>query len=447
MKLKIKLPLLFVLVSIIVIFSIGIYVKTVIIGTVPFSETEIKEEHTAEYQKIADHVSGLYPDMKEINGYLKGIFESQNVSIILHNSDLSGESLSYLKSPDKSVLTNYWLPVKTHNKSLKFFLEIESPISIEDTLMNPEYIRMLLPLPVSICFIFIALIIYFHFNITKPIQILNSGLEKINIRRPFVPLYSKRKDEIGVLYNRFNEMEGRLHLARKEQTDMIAAIAHDLKTPLTTINGFVELLATRKNLPEDEKQEYYDLIQKKSKYIVELINYFSTFTKEELELESIHPKPVEALKLYENIAMEYETELSGLDYELTSNHSLPPNLLLMIDEHMIRRVFGNLFSNAVRYGGKKELKVYMNGYTKGGYVYFLVEDNGVGVSDKDISSLFLKFFTVDKSRQSKNGGMGLGLASCESIIEHHGGKICAFHSEYGGLGIRFSLPLVCREDG
>jgi len=442
MKLKIKLPLLFLLVFMIVIFSIGIYVKTFLIGSVPFARTEVKEKHTAEYQKIADHVSELYPNMEEINDYLKQISKSQNISIILHNSDLSGESLSYLKSPGTSVLTNYWLPVKTYDNRIVFFLEIESPILIEDTLMTPEYFRMVYPLLIILCFIFIILIIYFHFNITKPIQILNSELEKINISRPSVQLYSKRKDEIGVLYNRFNEMEGRLHLARKEQTDMIAAIAHDLKTPLTSINGFVELLATRKDIPEKEKQEYYELIQKKSKHIVNLINYFSTFTKEELELESIDRKPVDALRLFENIAEEYDTELSGLDYELTFNHSFTKNLLLMMDEHMIRRVFGNLFSNVVRYGEKKELKVYMSGYAKGHYAYFQVEDNGIGVPDKDISSLFLEFFTVDKSRQSQNGGMGLGLASCKSIIEHHGGEICAFHSEYGGLGIRFSLPLA-----
>lgn len=442
MKLKIKLPLLFLLVFVIVISSIGIYAKTVIIGNVPFAGTEIKEKHTAEYQKIANHVSELNPNMEEIKDYLKQIFKSKNVSIILHNSDLSDEILSYRKSPYKNVLTNYWLPVKNYDNGIAFFLEIESPIGIEDTLMSPEYISMILPLIIIICFIFIILIIYFHFNITKPIQILNSGLEKINIRRPFAPLYSKRKDEIGDLYKRFNEMEERLQLTRKEQTDMIAAIAHDLKTPLTSINGFVELLATRKNLPEKEKQEYYELIQKKSKHITELISYFSIFTKEELELESINLKPVDALKLFENIAVEYETELSGLDYELTWKHSFTSNLFLMIDEHMIRRVFGNLFSNAVRYGEKKELNVYLNGYTQGHYAYFQVEDNGAGVPDKDISSLFLKFFMVDKSRQSQNGGMGLGLASCKAIIEHHGGEICAFHSEYGGLGIGFSLPLL-----
>ena len=442
MKLKIKLPLLFLFVFMIVILFIGIYAKTAIIGKIPFIGTEMKEKYTAQYQEIADHVSELYPDMEEIKVYLNQIFEEQNVSLILHNKDLSDVILSYRKSPYKNVLTNYWLPVIDKDKQVAFFLEIESPIGLEDTLMNPEYIRLLLPVPITICLIFIILIIYFHFNITKPIRILNLGLEKINIKHPLAPLYSKRRDEIGDLYNRFNEMEERLHLASKEQTDMIAAIAHDLKTPLTSINGFVELLATHEDLPEKEKQEYYELIQKKSKHITELINYFSTFTKEELELESIELKPVELLKLFEDIAVEYETELSGLEYELAWKHTFTANLFLMIDEHMIRRVFGNLFSNVVRYGGKKELKVYLNGYTQGHYAYFQVEDNGVGVQEKDIASLFHKFFMVDKSRQSQNGGMGLGLASCKSIIEYQGGEIYAFHSEYGGLGIRFSLPLV-----
>jgi signal transduction histidine kinase len=86
----------------------------------------------------------------------------------------------------------------------------------------------------------------------------------------------------------------------------------------------------------------------------------------------------------------------------------------------------------------------MTGYPQGRYACFQIEDNGIGVPDKDISSLFLKFFTVDKSRQIQKGGLGLGLASCKSIIEHHRGEICAYPSEYGGLGIRFSLPLAAQ---
>ncbi|RJQ31602.1 MAG: sensor histidine kinase [Peptococcaceae bacterium] len=310
------------------------------------------------------------------------------------------------------------------------------------TVSGPEHVQMLLFLLVVAGLTFVILTMYFHFNITKPIQMLNIRLKSVNIGRTTTSLYSKRKDEIGELYNHFNEMEERLHQARKEQIDMIAAIAHDLKTPLTTINGFVELLALQKNLSEREKQEYYELILKKSKHIAELINSFSSFTKDELELEMVEIKPVEVLKLFENIAAEYEMELSGLDFKLDWKHSFSANQRVMINEDMIRRVFGNLFSNAVRYGETKDLKVYMSGYANGYYAYFQVEDNGSGVPDQDLSSLFHKFFTVDKSRQNKSGGTGLGLASCKSIIERHGGEICTFHSDYGGLGIRFTLPLA-----
>lgn len=151
--------------------------------------------------------------------------------------------------------------------------------------------------------------------------------------------------------------------------------------------------------------------------------------------------PVKATELFADIAFEYEYELAGLDIELVCRHSFTDSIWLTVNEPMLRRVFGNLFSNAVRYGGKPDLKVYMTGYLREHHAYFQIEDNGIGVPDQDMSSLFLKFFTVDPSRQIRKGGLGLGLASCKSIIEHHGGEITASSSEYGGLGIRFSLPL------
>lgn len=320
-------------------------------------------------------------------------------------------------------------------------MEDEKSIQLRNVL-NSVHLEMFIFVLALTGVTFVALTVYFQFNITKPIQALDKRLENIHIRHTQNSLYSRRKDEIGCLYKRFNDMEARLQQAHKEQLDMIAAMAHDLKTPLTSINGFVELLVMQKNLSEREKQEYYELIHKKSKHIAELINGFSAFTRDELELEAIDMKPVEALKLFENIAAEYEIELSGIDNELVKLiNSLSPKHIILINEHMIRRVFGNLFSNAVRYGDRKDLKVYISAYVEDHYACFQIEDNGPGVPEEDLASLFLKFFTVDKSRQSKNGGMGLGLASCKSIIERHGGKINAFLSEHGGLGIHFTLPL------
>jgi len=288
---------------------------------------------------------------------------------------------------------------------------------------------------------FAVLSIYLHFKITKPIRTLNERLENVSMEHS-PPLSDKRKDEIGVLYRKFNEMEMKLQQSREEQVEMIAAIAHDLKTPLTSINGFMELLSTRKDISEQDKQEYYELVLKKSKQIGTLLNTFSVFTKQELELETLDRQPTEASKLFENITEEYDVELSGLGFSLTWENRFAPNPFAMIDEPAIRRAFGNLFSNAVRYGGKEDLCVYLYGYSEKNRACFQIEDNGIGVPDDLLPLLFQKFYTVDKARQSKNGGMGLGLASCKSIVEHHGGTIRAFRSKHGGLGIQFTIPLI-----
>lgn len=308
-------------------------------------------------------------------------------------------------------------------------------------IFSPVHFQMLLLLSFLMGLIFVVLTIFLHFNITKPIQTLNSRLKKVNIGYSRTPLHSRRKDEIGDLYNHFNEMEERLYQAHREQVDMIAAITHDLKTPLTSITGFVELLSMQKNLTKMETQDYYELIMKKSRHMVELIETFSMYTKNEAIVETIDMRPMEAHRLFENIAAEYETELSGFNFRLTWKHRFNSNQFICINENMIRRVFGNLFSNAVRYGNKKDLHVYLTGYAQEGYSYFQIEDNGFGVPSKDLSSLFHKFFTVDKSRQMDNQSSGLGLSSCKLIIEHHGGQIHAFQSNHGGLGICFTLPL------
>ena len=446
MKLKRKLPLLFLLTFVLITGSVVAYIKLFAIKDILSIENGLKEKYTGEDLKLADRVSALYPDYKSIGDYLQQISEKEEISIKLYNRDLSNQIMAYLNANRSLVSSDQWVPVKTSDNRLVFFMDIKRPLLRESILSHRLSYQNVTSFILMLIAVFLLLTMYFHYNITKPIQALNTRLKSVGMGRgeslnSLQLKATRRNDEIGELYKQFNDMEKKLYFARKEQIDMIAAIAHDLKTPLTTINGFVELLLL-KELPEGEKKEYYELILKKSNYITEIINGFSAFTKDELELETTEKKPVEALKLFEDIAAEYETELSGLDSALVWNHSFNPNQYVWINEPMLRRVFGNLFSNVVRYAGENELKVYMSGYTQDHYAYFQVEDNGRGVPEKDLSYLFLKFFTVDKSRQSKSGGTGLGLASCKSIIEHHGGEISAFQSSYGGLGIRFTLPLV-----
>ena len=305
-----------------------------------------------------------------------------------------------------------------------------------------EYLSIaILFLAVFIGASFAGLSVYLHFKITKPIRILNERLESAS-KEHSSPLPDDRKDEIGTLYSQFNKMEMRLQQSREEQIGMIAAIAHDLKTPLTSINGFMELLSTRHDISEQDKQEYYELVLKKSQQIGALINTFSAFAKQEFELETLDKQQTDVLCFFTNIIEEYDVELSGLGFMLKWENNFVQNTFAMLDESAIRRAFGNLFSNAVRYGSKNDLCVHLSGHSENGRVYFQMEDNGVGVPDDFLPLLFQKFYTVDKARQSENGGTGLGLAITKSIVEHHGGTIQAFRSSHGGLGVRFTIPMI-----
>src|SRR5262249_39279101 len=142
-------------------------------------------------------------------------------------------------------------------------------------------------------------------------------------------------------------------------------------------------------------------------------------------------QPVPFIRYFESTAIEYEEELAGLNIGLTWSHSFDAEVTIQGHEPMLRRVFANLISNSVRYGGRENLHIRMNGYLKDGQAIVEVEDNGIGVPQEHLSSLFQKFFTVDSSRQTKAGGTGLGLAGSKSIVERHGGTIAAFQSPLG----------------
>ncbi len=442
MKLRVELPFLFLLMFIFLAVTMISATKIITHGNGSIEMKRLAEKYAAENRQIADNITRRYPDMQRVAAYLRKVSADQEVGIELYNNDLSKIIVAYHNPKDLVSPFQSWIPVKAANQHVLFYLEINGVRRTYFTLLSPFFIYQGFVLFIVLILVFFVLTLYFNYKIAKPLQLLNTRLGSVNIGNWSASLYSKRKDEIGELYQNFNEMEQRLYQAHQEQVQMIAAIAHDLKTPLTSINGFIELLTLQKNLTEREKREYYDLITKKSQHIVELINSFSAFTRDETELETIAREKVEAKKLFESIATEYEIELSGLGYQLHWNHSFNSNQYIWINEHMIRRIFGNLFSNIVRYAERPDLQVYLSGYWQGNYLYFQVEDNGQGVPAQDLARLFMKFFTVDKSRQNNKGGTGLGLASCKSIVEHHGGRIEAFPSEYGGLTIRFSIPLA-----
>ncbi|NGM85272.1 HAMP domain-containing histidine kinase [Paenibacillus sp. 7124] len=439
MKLKIKLPLLFSLIILILSALIAVYIKTSVIDSIIGNIIDFRDQMDKKNEGVSLRAEELYPNFAAMENYLQALAQEERISLTLYDSEFQ-KMKEFSGGPRLENPGERWYPIHDEDGRVVMLIQITRSLHSEDIILKTAFTKTFIFLLFLLSVIFILLTIYLHYFITKPIQKLNRRLGKIKVTHIPVHLTVNRKDEIGELYKHVLDMEERLQQSNKDQVNMVAAITHDIKTPLTSIKGFIELLLTKPALTEKDKTDYLHLIEKKADHLTELMIEFSSYTKNELLLPSITFQPVKIKAFFESIAIEYEAELSGLDYDLDWEHSFKGHEIIQIHEPMLRRVFANLISNAVRYGSTDKLHIDMRGYIRNGNVVFVIEDNGIGVPVQHMDSLFQRFFTVDQSRQSKEGGTGLGLASCKSIIERHGGEIEAFQSAGGGLGIVICIP-------
>ena len=440
MKLKVRLPIMFSILVIGLTALIAVYIKTYVIESIFSNVQELREERQAADESIRQEAEKLYPDIEAIKKYVQGLNDQEKRTVGLYDVGFHPIGEDPWAADGEECLDRQWHQVRNAEGETVLLLGILNSVGPDDVELGPAFEQVFIVLLLCLSVIFVGLCVHFHYLITKPIQRLNNRLGGIQSVPYSRPLAICRKDEIGELYRHVGEMEGRLLQSSKEQNDMIAAIAHDIKTPLTSVNGFVELLLTKDSLTEQDRRDYLRLIEKKSHHLTELIQEFSAFTKNEAQLADIALRPVNFKRFFESAAVEYEEELAGLRLSLTWSHTLSGSETFLGHEPMLRRVFANLVSNAVRYGGREELSIRLRGYVRNEDAVMELEDNGVGVPEMHLDALFQKFYTVDPSRQIAADGTGLGLASCKSILERHGGTIEAFKSSLGGLGIRIRLP-------
>ncbi|RLQ94537.1 sensor histidine kinase [Falsibacillus albus] len=446
MKLKYKLPLIFSILIILFVSLSAFYIRIDVSQVVLTRINQEVKKLDAGNQAFVDNQVRLHPNRSSLEASVKKEAKAQQMNIFLYDQTYDHVLVTAEGTKRKNFLYSHLYPVRDQAGRIAYFMKIERPLSIKALVTKTIFTKSFVLFLILLCLIFVVLFLYFQHYITRPIERLNERLSAVSLSKSLPALSSDRKDEIGELYTHVKEMEERIYETQAEQVNMVGAIAHDLKTPLTSINGFLELIQMQKDLSQAQKEEYLQLIHKKSRHITQLVDEFSLYSKNEIALQKLQVKPVKMASFFENIAEEYEAELSGLDYELHWKHTFSPNDEALLNETMIRRVFGNLFSNIVRYGGKDLSGIYLKGFIEKHKAILTLEDNGMGVPKGQLPFIFQKFFTVDKSRQREYGGTGLGLASCKSIIERHGGSIDAFQSTHGGLGIKIGLPLVRNEE-
>jgi two-component system OmpR family sensor kinase/two-component system phosphate regulon sensor histidine kinase PhoR len=217
---------------------------------------------------------------------------------------------------------------------------------------------------------------------------------------------------------------------------MTGNIAHELKTPVSSIRGFLETILI--NNPGKEKtRDFLQRAYSQSMRLAELIDDISLLTKIEEAASLYFIEEININELVTDILNETQPKLreSNISFEL----SLPENLIVKGNQVLLYSIFRNLVDNTIHHAGRDLIARLENYMQDSNHYYFSYSDSGIGVPNEDLPRLFERFYRVDKGRDRKKGGTGLGLAIVKNAVQFHRGDISAKNRNEGGLEFLFTL--------
>ena len=203
-----------------------------------------------------------------------------------------------------------------------------------------------------------------------------------------------------------------------ELRQAIANISHDLRTPLTSIMGYIQLIEDD-NLPDEERKQYIEIVKKRSKALQMLIGGFYDLSRLEAKEYKFELKTLNLYNIICDITASYYNDF--LNKGIEPSMELEENIKLVIsDENAVRRIFSNLIQNMLKYSSKN-MSVTLS--QKDGYISNVFTNDAPKLKEEDVTHLFERFFTGDKTRTEKS--TGLGLAITKQLVEQMGHKISA----------------------
>lgn len=214
-------------------------------------------------------------------------------------------------------------------------------------------------------------------------------------------------------------------------------ISHELKTPVSSIQGYLETILDTPDIPHEMEQKFLQRCYAQSNRLTHLLQDISSLNRMDGASKMIGMEAVDISVIVRNI--EHEMALLLEERSMKVKNLLPEHLPMKGNSSLLCSIFTNLFSNAISYAGEGRTVIIKCFRDDGIYYYFSFADNGVGVAPEHLSRLFERFYRVDKGRSRKLGGTGLGLAIVKNAIHLHGGSISAKIALGGGLEFVFSL--------
>ncbi len=209
--------------------------------------------------------------------------------------------------------------------------------------------------------------------------------------------------------------------AEDKKNDLVMYLAHDIRTPLTTVIGYLSLLDEAPDMPTEQKAKYVGIALDKAEKLEELLNELFEITRYHSSMIQIKHDPIDLQTLIPQIAEEFYPQLREKDNELVTDID---DISIIGDAEKMARVFSNLIKNAIAYS-YKDTKIFIAAHRKGNICEITVTNEGDTIEKDQLEGIFEKFNRLDTARQSSTGGTGLGLSIVKEIISLHGGTIIA----------------------
>ncbi len=243
--------------------------------------------------------------------------------------------------------------------------------------------------------------------------------------------------ELSAIRERLALQQEEQRQAQRRKQDLIAFLAHDLKTPLTSVLGYLELLRDEPGLSEEQRSKYTGIALAKAQRLEELVGEFFDINTMELALD--RRDPVQVSFLLEQLSDEFYPLFASKDLSCVSD--IEPHLVVEGDGDRLARVFDNVLRNAVSYSTPGS-PVELTARRVEKDVVVTIANQGLEIPEGELSNIFEKFYRLDAARSTSTGGAGLGLAIAKEIVELHGGTIRA---ESTGTRTAFVIALPLKE--
>lgn len=308
---------------------------------------------------------------------------------------------------------------------------------------------MLVTVIATICF-FIIYFLLFIKRIVKDMTYISDRIIDIADGKSDEKIIIERQDEIGEIAGRINEMTEQINQlitserdALQSNKDLIACVAHDLRTPITSVKGYLDLALDTKHYDLEQRQKYVRIAQTKANRLEYLIHDLFNYTKLTSGEITLHRSKIDLVQLVEQMMEEFYPLFQEEELECTTKYNIS-YLEMNMDGELIARAVQNLLSNAIKYG-KYGKHVYVELECLEQEVQIRVTNYGLVIPEESIKHLFDKFYRVERSRNVKTGGTGLGLNIAQEIVHLHGGRI-QVTSGASGTCFTIALPLHKEEE-